>query len=88
MPPRAGAVDAAGEAPPPVAAMLPPVISSATLPRAGFWIRLAAVVLDAILVGMMCGFLGSIWHGFGVFPFWFAVYCAAMWATKIGRAHV
>ncbi len=78
----ASAVPPAGEAPPPVAAMLPPVISSATLPRAGFWIRLAAVVLDAILVGMMCGFLGSIWHGFGVFPFWFAVYCAAMWATK------
>jgi len=78
----ASAVPLAGEAPPPVAAMLPPVISSATLPRAGFWIRLAAVVLDAILVGMMCGFLGSIWHGFGVFPFWFAVYCAAMWATK------
>ncbi len=78
----AGTAPRAGEAPPPVAAMLPPVISSATLPRAGFWIRLAAVVLDAILVGMMCGFLGSIWSGFGVFPFWFAVYCAAMWATK------
>ena len=78
-----GAAPLAGEVPPPVvAAMLPPVISSATLPRAGFWIRLAAVVLDAILVGMMCGFLGSIWHGFGVFPFWFAVYCTAMWATK------
>lgn len=73
---------AAGEAPPPVAALLPPVISSATLPRAGFWIRLAAVVLDAILVGMLCGFLGNIWSGFEVFPFWFAAYCAAMWATK------
>ena len=72
----------AGEAPPPVAAVLPPVISSATLPRAGFWIRLAAVVLDAILIGMMCGFLDNIWSGFSVFPFWFAVYCAAMWATK------
>jgi uncharacterized RDD family membrane protein YckC len=64
------------------AAVLPPVISSATLPRAGFWIRLAAVVLDAILIGMMCGFLSSIWSGFGVFPFWFAAYCVAMWATK------
>ncbi len=73
---------AAGEAPPPVAALLPPVISSATLPRAGFWIRLAAVVLDAILIGMLCGFLGNIWSGFEVFPFWFAAYCAAMWATK------
>jgi uncharacterized RDD family membrane protein YckC len=78
----AGAAPLAGETPPPVAALLPPVISSATLPRAGFWIRLAAVVLDAILVGMLCGFLGSIWHGFGVFPFWFATYCAAMWTTK------
>ncbi|MBP7482826.1 MAG: RDD family protein [Lacunisphaera sp.] len=64
------------------AAVLPPVISSATLPRAGFWIRLAAVVLDAILIGMMCGFLSNIWSGFEVFPFWFAAYCAAMWATK------
>ena len=78
----AGATSPAGEAPPPVAAMLPPVISSATLPRAGFWIRLAAVVLDAILIGMMCGFLSNMWDGFGVFPFWFAAYCAAMWATK------
>jgi uncharacterized RDD family membrane protein YckC len=64
------------------AAVLPPVISSATLPRAGFWIRLAAVVLDAILIGMVCGFLSNMWSGFGVFPFWFAAYCAAMWATK------
>ncbi|MBL9218445.1 MAG: RDD family protein [Opitutaceae bacterium] len=71
-----------GDAPPPMAAVLPPVISSATLPRAGFWIRLAAVVLDAILIGMVCGFLSNMWDGFGVFPFWFAAYCAAMWATK------
>jgi uncharacterized RDD family membrane protein YckC len=76
------AVPLAGETPPPVAMMLPPVISSATLPRAGFWIRLAAVVLDAILIGMMCGFLSNIWSGFEVFPFWFAAYCVAMWATK------
>jgi uncharacterized RDD family membrane protein YckC len=76
------AVPGAGEVPPPFATTLPPVISSATLPRAGFWIRLGAVVLDAILIGMLCGFLGNIWSGFGVFPFWFAAYCAAMWATK------
>jgi uncharacterized RDD family membrane protein YckC len=68
-------------APPPVPT-LPPVISAATLPRAGFWIRFGAVFLDAILVGMVCGFLGSIWSGFGVFPFWFAVYCVVMWANK------
>ena len=76
------AVPLAGDAPPPLPAVLPPVISSATLPRAGFWIRLAAVVLDAILIGMVCGFLSNMWDGFGVFPFWFAAYCAAMWATK------
>jgi len=76
----AATVAGAPEAVPTV--LLPPVISSATLPRAGFWIRLAAVVLDAILIGMLCGFLGNIWSGFGVFPFWFAAYCAAMWATK------
>ncbi len=64
-------------------AILPPVISAATLPRAGFWHRLAAVVLDAILVGMICGFIGSVWHRFGsAFPLWFAVYNVAMWATK------
>lgn len=88
-PPKPVVVAAAGvafvpgsaEAGSPVAT-LPPVISSATLPRAGFWIRLAAVVLDAILMGMVCGFLSSMWHGFGVFPFWFAAYCVAMWATK------
>lgn len=79
-PPKPAVVAAAP--PPPVAALLPPVISSVTLPRAGFWIRLAAVVLDAILIGMMCGFLGNIWSGFEVFPFWFAAYCVAMWATK------
>lgn len=74
-----------GEVPPmvnPMGAPVLPVISAATLPRAGFWIRLAAVLLDAILMGMVCGFLGSMWHGFGVFPFWFALYCVAMWATK------
>jgi uncharacterized RDD family membrane protein YckC len=76
-----GVVNAGEIAPPPVTT-LPPVISAVTLPRAGFWIRLAAAVLDGILIGMLCGFLGNIWSGFGVFPFWFAVYCAAMWATK------
>jgi uncharacterized RDD family membrane protein YckC/cytoskeletal protein CcmA (bactofilin family) len=65
---------------PPV--MLPPVISAATLQRVGFWHRLAASVLDAILVGMMCGFLSNMWHGFEVFPFWYALYCVIMWATK------
>jgi uncharacterized RDD family membrane protein YckC len=81
-----GAAPVAGfaAAPEPMAppVMLPPVISAATLQRVGFWHRLAASVLDGILVGMMCGFLSNMWHGFEVFPFWFALYCVIMWATK------
>jgi uncharacterized RDD family membrane protein YckC len=76
------AVGATGEVPPMVSAVLP-VISAVTLPRAGFWIRVAAAVLDLILVGILCGFLGHLWHGFGsAFPFWFALYHVIMWATK------
>ncbi|MDI1318745.1 MAG: RDD family protein [bacterium] len=73
----------AGEmAAPPV--LLPPVISAATLPRAGFWIRIAASFLDMAMVGIAYGMLnGIIWHGLpGIPPFWYAVYCVIMWATK------
>jgi uncharacterized RDD family membrane protein YckC len=37
------------DAPPPISAA-PPVISAATLPRAGFWIRVGAAFLDFLLV--------------------------------------
>jgi uncharacterized RDD family membrane protein YckC len=34
-------------------------------------------------VGIAFGMIQSLWHGFGgVFPFWYAVYCVVMWATK------
>ncbi len=79
-PPAIGGGAIPAEVVPP--ATLPPVISAATLPRVGFWLRIAASVLDAILIGMVCGFLSNMWHGFGVFPFWFALYCVAMWASK------
>jgi uncharacterized RDD family membrane protein YckC/cytoskeletal protein CcmA (bactofilin family) len=75
-----------GEGAAPVAAEVRPprpLITADTMPRAGFWIRVAAAALDAIMIGIACGFLSSIWHGFGnAFLFWYAVYCAAMWATK------
>lgn len=78
LPPLVGSESpAAGFAP-----LAVPPISAATLPRVGFWLRLAASLLDAVLVGMMCGFLSKMWHGFGVFPFWFAVYSVAMWSSK------
>jgi uncharacterized RDD family membrane protein YckC len=67
--------------PPPVP--LPPVISAVTLPRAGFWIRLIASILDMIIMGMAFGMIHSIWRGLGgVPPFWYAAYCVVMWATK------
>jgi uncharacterized RDD family membrane protein YckC len=59
------------------------VISASTLPRVGFWLRLGASVIDAILVGIVCGFISSFWRNFGnAYLFWFAVYCVTMWATK------
>jgi uncharacterized RDD family membrane protein YckC len=71
--------------PPVVASAAPPVISAATLPRVGFWLRLAASFLDFILVAIAVGMLSSILHWFdrgGSVPFWFTVYCVVMWATK------
>jgi len=74
--------------PPPISpgAALPPVISAATLPRAGFWLRLGASLLDVIMVAVMFGMLSGVFGWFlhmnGSFPFWFALYNIAMWATK------
>ena len=71
--------------PPPIPS-LPPVISAATLPRAGFWRRIGAVLLDVIMFGIVFGILhdllGSLLRGGGSFPLWFALYNIVMWATK------
>ncbi|MDQ5978914.1 MAG: hypothetical protein QG602_1888 [Verrucomicrobiota bacterium] len=86
----AGVTPSPAEAIPPPAqpdmtAMLP-VISAVTLPRAGFWIRVAASLLDCILLGIVTAMSSSLFHGWltpgGSLPFWFAVYCVVMWATK------
>ena len=67
----------------PATSQLPPVISAATLPRAGFWFRFLASLLDAIMVGILLGLLHRVLGGLGgVFPFWYALYCIVMWATK------
>jgi len=67
----------------PVSTALPPVISAATLVRAGFWLRIGATLLDVVLFGMIFGMLHSMWAGFGGgFPLWFAAYNVIMWATK------
>lgn len=73
--PAAGAV--------PLVASLPLIISAATLLRAGFWRRLLATLLDAVVVSLTLGLLHRVWPNFGgVFPFWLAVYCISLWATK------
>ena len=63
-------------APPPVSG---PVISATTLPRAGFWIRIAAVFIDTILIGIV---FGAMMHGGPIFMPALAAYAAAMWKFK------
>jgi len=75
-----------GDVPPPVIPALPPVISAVTLPRAGFWRRFGATLLDLIMVGialaMLKGMFGAIFRTGGSFPVWFVIYNVAMWAIK------
>jgi len=80
---------AAPEAPPPI----PPVqatsslvsspISAVGYERANFGIRLAAILIDVILVGAVIGPLG----GGGMFPIFLGLYCALLWfyrGTSVG----
>lgn len=77
---------------PPSYAPPPPVsvaISVATLPRAGFWIRMAALGLDAVLIGVLIGFAADLLprflkfdHGPGGVLLALALYGAAMWKAK------
>lgn len=63
--------------------VLPPVISAATLPRAGFWLRLAASLIDLIVVAIVFGMLRKLLFGLGgAVPLWLAIYAVVMWATK------
>lgn len=83
VPPAAGAAPFA--APPPSApagavppSPLPPHITAA-MPRAGFWIRMAALLLDVLLVG----FVMSLLHPFGNFHIMvLAIYGAVMWKLR------
>ena len=80
--------------PPPLAPVVSvprvaPVVSAHTLPRAGFFIRLAALALDGILVGMVVGFTSGLLprflqfnHGPGGVLLALAVYGAVMWKHK------
>ncbi len=57
----------------------PPLISASTSPRAGFMIRLAALLLDFILVGIIAVFF---LHGGKFLLVLIAAYAAVMWKLK------
>jgi uncharacterized RDD family membrane protein YckC len=61
---------------------LPPVISAATLPRAGFWIRTAAGALDFFMILIALGVLGFMRGGPGMLFLTLAAYCTVMWKLK------
>jgi uncharacterized RDD family membrane protein YckC len=52
---------------------------SSALPRAGFWIRMAALVIDALLVGIL---LGAVHHHGDFFLVVLAIYGAIMWKLR------
>jgi len=68
-----GAVESNG-APAAVGASL-----AASMPRAGFWIRMGALLLDAILVGFVAGMLH---HGFHYHLAVLGLYGAVMWKLR------
>ncbi len=90
-PPSASVPPVASVPPPPrpFAAPMARVVSAATLPRVGFFPRLAAMALDGILVALVVGFTSSMLprflqfnHGPGGVLLALAIYAAVMWKQK------
>jgi uncharacterized RDD family membrane protein YckC len=70
---------AAPPAPPPAAPTSVPPQITAAMPRAGFWVRMGALLLDVLLVG----FAMSLLHPFGNFHIVvLAIYGAVMWKLR------
>lgn len=82
VPPPVTTVPAASMVPPPVVPVtsVPVVISAATMPRAGFWIRIGASVLDLLIVGIAVSLMPDFWQPNLMLIF--ATYCCVMWALK------
>ena len=66
-----------------------PEVSAVVLPRAGFFLRLAALAIDGILIGMIVGFISGMLprflqfnHGPGGVLLALAIYGAVMWKHK------
>ncbi|HEY6643750.1 RDD family protein [Povalibacter sp.] len=79
--PVVGPAPTATDAPAAAAATVESVPDS-TLPRAGFWIRMGALVIDMILVGILCGVLGVDRASDDLFLPLLATYGAVMWKLK------
>lgn len=77
-PPPAAAAFAA----PAPAAAARPIYSALTLPRAGFWIRVAAALLDCFMIIVPLGIMGLFREGPGPMFLAIAVYNAVMWKLK------
>jgi uncharacterized RDD family membrane protein YckC len=83
-PPNAAAApEPAAAAPDPAAARAPQAPASppitAALPRAGFWIRMGALLLDFVLIGFLMSVLH---HEYNLEFVVLAVYGAVMWKTR------
>jgi uncharacterized RDD family membrane protein YckC len=60
---------------PPAFPLVQPHLSEASLPRAGFWIRMVAILIDVLLVGLLTRM-----HDW--FPVVISVYCAVLWKLR------
>ena len=60
------------------ASVVPPMLPVTSLPRAGFWIRIAASAIDAVIIGVVA----SVTHTSEIFLLLYAIYCVVLWALK------
>ena len=74
-PPPTGAAEPPGAAAPPAAPM-----EFTTLPRAGFWLRMLALLIDVVLVGFALSLIGH--HGTNGMLLLLAAYGAVMWKLR------
>jgi uncharacterized RDD family membrane protein YckC len=63
---------------PPTPPTLPAPLQYSTLPRAGFWIRLAASLIDVVLVAVVLNMINVEDY----FPPLFAAYCIVLWTLR------
>ncbi len=74
----AGGFTAGPSAAPPHTPSTPPLVAS-TLPRAGFWIRMVALLIDVLLVSILLNFVG---HRGNLELVALAIYGAVMWKLR------